>query len=249
MVQYDFGRQYSGTFLVKDDSHGRANPQIRTFMNKLRTSTNTRRINTRLVEHLGTLQKAQSKTRYPGTAQDQLFESTYLHSHVGRTGKCEDCLGNDICTNDCKTIGCQLDYLVPRYRSGSDANAARKSPQIHFGRLGSANTVMKSGIDRDRIAEEHKLIAFEMEVSGVRDILPTVTVKSACDYADSHKNKDFQVYAAATAAAGLKALLEQWEWTQSTSQGMSEVFDTAAHTDAFQIHLGLFMRESSTCQI
>ena len=38
-------------------------------------------------------------------------------------------------------------------------------PRIHFGRFGSANTVMKSGLDRDRIAEDGEIIAFEMEGS------------------------------------------------------------------------------------
>lgn len=222
VIQYDFGRQYPGVFQPKDDSLRRANPQIRAFMTKLRTSRNTHRVNTRLVKHLGVLQKSQPKSVYPGTAQDRLFQSTYLHSHKGSTAECDKCLDGDICTKDCKTIGCLPAHLVPRHRLESDANATKNDPKLHFGRLGSANTVMKSGIDRDRIAKAHQLIAFEMEVSGVCDILPVVMVKSACDYADSHKSKDWQDYAAATAAAGLKAVLEQWESAQSTSQGISE---------------------------
>jgi len=39
-------------------------------------------------------------------------------------------------------------------------------PQIHFGRIASANFVMKSGCYRDAIAENKKILAFEME--GVR---------------------------------------------------------------------------------
>jgi hypothetical protein len=55
-----------------------------------------------------------------------------------------------------------------------------------------------------------KVIAFEMEGAGAWDYLPTVVIKSVCDYADSHKNKEWQGYAAATAAACVKALLEEW---------------------------------------
>lgn len=68
---------------------------------------------------------------------------------------------------------------------------------------------MKSGLDRDRISEESQLVAFEMEASGLWNNFPTILVKSVCDYADSHKNKEWQPYAAATSAAGLKALLER----------------------------------------
>jgi hypothetical protein len=35
-------------------------------------------------------------------------------------------------------------------------------------------------------------------------------IKGACDYADSHKNKVWQRYAAATAAACMKAFLDNW---------------------------------------
>jgi nucleoside phosphorylase len=35
-------------------------------------------------------------------------------------------------------------------------------------------------------------------------------IKGVCDYADSHKNKIWQDYAATTAAACMKALLKEW---------------------------------------
>src|SRR5438552_1247830 len=78
---------------------------------------------------------------------------------------------------------------------------------IHFGRFGSANTMMKSGVDRDRIAKADEIIAFEMEGAGVLDQYPTIIIKAACDYADSHKNKDWQGYSAAMTAACLKIFL------------------------------------------
>jgi nucleoside phosphorylase len=54
------------------------------------------------------------------------------------------------------------------------------------------------------------VIAFEMESAGVWDQHPTMVIKAACDYADSHKNKDWQAYAAVTAAACLKAFVKEW---------------------------------------
>ena len=39
------------------------------------------------------------------------------------------------------------------------------------------------------------------------DTFPCVVIRGICDYADSHKNKIWQPYAAATAAAYAKELL------------------------------------------
>lgn len=75
---------------------------------------------------------------------------------------------------------------------------------------------MKSGEHRDKIATQHNLIAFEMEASGIWDLLPCLVIKGVCDYADSHKNKYWQHYAAATAAACMRAVLEECvagEWS------------------------------------
>lgn len=49
-----------------------------------------------------------------------------------------------------------------------------------------------------------------MEGAAVWDRIPTIVIKAVCDYADSHKNEDWQKYAAAVAAAGAKALLDEW---------------------------------------
>ena len=94
---------------------------------------------------------------------------------------------------------------------------------------------MKSGLDRDRIADQEQLVAFEMEGFGVLNSFPTIVVKSACDYADSHKSKEWQLYAAATAAAGLKAILGKWE-----------VIDNPSGQGEFRLLPQCLPRESST---
>ena len=50
-----------------------------------------------------------------------------------------------------------------------------------------------------------------MEGAGVYEIVPTLIIKGVCDYADSHKNKTWQGYAAITAASCCKATLEEWD--------------------------------------
>ncbi|KAG9659423.1 purine and uridine phosphorylase, partial [Aureobasidium melanogenum] len=84
------------------------------------------------------------------------------------------------------------------------------TPFVHIGTIGSASTVMKSGEHRDSIARKNDIIAFEMEGAGVWDNLPCIVIKGICDYADSHKNKLWQDYAAATAASAAKAFLDHW---------------------------------------
>ena len=78
--------------------------------------------------------------------------------------------------------------------------AARVShnPAIHYGLIGSANQVMKDGLKRD---------CFEMEAAGLMDNFPCLVIRGISDYADSHKNKQWQSYAAATAAGYAKELL------------------------------------------
>lgn len=86
---------------------------------------------------------------------------------------------------------------------------------------------MASGAHRDGIASKEKVICFEMEGAGVWDHFPTVIIKAVCDYADSHKGKRWQQYAAVSAAACTKAFLAEWQrgdhgerdGTTLTSQG------------------------------
>ena len=46
-----------------------------------------------------------------------------------------------------------------------------------------------------------------MEAAGLMDSFPCLVIRGICDYADTHKNKEWQPYAAATAAAYAKELL------------------------------------------
>ncbi|TID05058.1 putative ankyrin repeat protein [Colletotrichum higginsianum] len=66
---------------------------------------------------------------------------------------------------------------------------------------------MKHGTTRDLIAKELSVLCFEMEAAGLMDKFPSLVIRGICDYADSHKTKEWQPYAAATAAAYAKELL------------------------------------------
>ena len=145
-----------------------------------------------------------------------LFEASYCHKHYKQQYMTECiCMGchstfDQVCEqalkSDCKKVGC-VGQLVQRNRLNVDC----PSPLIHIGTIASASSVMKSGQHRDQLAEHEGVIGFEMEGAGVWDILPCVIIKGVCDYADSHKNKAWQNYAAATAACCAKTFLVYWE--------------------------------------
>jgi hypothetical protein len=51
------------------------------------------------------------------------------------------------------------------------------------------------------------IICFEVEAAGLMDNFPCLVIRGICDYSDTHKNKNWQPYAAATAAAYAEELL------------------------------------------
>ncbi|KFA79048.1 hypothetical protein S40288_08774 [Stachybotrys chartarum IBT 40288] len=121
----------------------------------------------------------------PPNAPDLLFCATY--EHEGMEGQC---------------CSCDRSKIVPR------GNRRTSNVTIHYGAMASANHVMKNGVRRDAIAQELDVMCFEMEAAGLMEILPCLPIRGICDYSDSHKNKDWQRYAAATAAAYAAELLD-----------------------------------------
>lgn len=195
VVQHDLGWRLPERFIRKDtllETLGRPNSEIRGLLAKLKGRRGRKMLQDTIAVHIGILRAEDNElaAEYPDAAQDRLFESTYRH--IGDGMLCEEC-------------GCN-GRLVPRKRLGQD----NPQPVVHFGLIASGDTVVMSCKDRDAMARQEGIIAFEMEGSGVWDSFPCVVIKGACDYADSHKTKVWQRYAAATAAACMKAFLVHW---------------------------------------
>jgi hypothetical protein len=121
---------------------------------------------------------------YQGVEHDRLFEATYAHE------------GGTTCQN------CDRTKVVER-PSRYDTD-----PDIHYGTIGSGNTVIKDGATRERLRKDLGVLCVEMEAAGLMDEFSCLVIRGICDYADSHKNKRWQPYAAATAAAYMKELLD-----------------------------------------
>lgn len=85
---------------------------------------------------------------------------------------------------------------------------ANKEIVIHYGTIASGSQVMRDAVERDRLSSElGGVLCFEMEAAGLMNIFPCLVIRGICDYADSHKNKAWQKYAARMAAAYAKELL------------------------------------------
>lgn len=146
----------------------------------------------------------------PGPEHDFLFKPEYYHQGTDTNAFCD---------------GCDPAQLVKRTRPDT--------PRVHYGLIGSADTVMQDGHLRDRMRQSNKVLCFEMEAAGLMDSFPCLVIRGISDYADTHKNKVWQPYAALTAAAYAKDLLSvikarkvedadpAWTICRSSSEGQA----------------------------
>ncbi|KAK4064438.1 hypothetical protein Trihar35433_7955 [Trichoderma harzianum] len=222
IIQYDFGRQYPGEFIPKETAiptQSLPNKDIRTLLAYLKSDTGKADLRQNTAKHLKALQgaavlkKYEHSYRYPGFAEDKLFVATYRHKHRGGPSGVPCCESESYCDNaaqsSCSQLGCDEKKLVQRHRLERKRDLSweeAQCPDIFIRRVASADTVMKSGDHRDQIAKQYNIIAFEMEGAGLWDECPCIVVKGICDYSDSHKSKVWQPFAAATAAAAVKAI-------------------------------------------
>ena len=179
VVQYDFGKTVAGGQFIHTGSLNAPPRVLLTALTKLRA------MRPRLAHYLSVMDTLeQPEFAYQGIEHDQLFEAEY--DHVGDDTTCEQCDSSRL--------------VERRIRYNQD-------PVVHYGTIASGNGVMKHGATRDSLRREHGVLCFEMEAAGLMNDFPCVVVRGVCDYADSHKNKRWQRYAAATAAAYAKGLL------------------------------------------
>ncbi|KAK6349222.1 hypothetical protein TWF730_009974 [Orbilia blumenaviensis] len=115
--------------------------------------------------------------------EDILFEADYNHVDEYSCNMCDKS----------KTV-------IRRARHNQD-------PLVHYGLIASSNRVMKDAAIRDWVAQETDAYCFEIDTAGIPNIVDCLVIRGICDYCDSHRNKQWQGYASATAAAYAKELL------------------------------------------
>ncbi|KAK2834871.1 hypothetical protein FQN49_006833 [Arthroderma sp. PD_2] len=133
----------------------------------------------------------QDAHRRPDPASDRLYKQTV--NHPTYQASCADACGNDPSKLEDR-----------RERTGRDDN-----PAIHYGLIASGNQLIKDATFRDKLAAEKGVLCFEMEAAGLMNHFPCLVIRGVCDYSDSHKNKEWQGYAAVAAAVYAKDLLHE----------------------------------------
>ncbi|KAF5026905.1 hypothetical protein F66182_935 [Fusarium sp. NRRL 66182] len=225
IIEFDYG-EYPDKFTRKrtEQDLTKPNKDISNLLMSFETCHGSQLLHEKTAHFLKELQRKAgpsfgSDYTYLGWREDILFGPTYRHKHRGTPACiCKDCHGrlDPVCDEalvaSCHDLQCDERYQVSRERlelkQQSDDDEIQ-NPKIFLGPVASGDTVLKSGEDRDRIAKDEGVIAFEMEGAGIWEDVPTILVKGACDYADCHKSKKWQKYAAITAASAAKAILER----------------------------------------
>ena len=134
--------------------------------------------------------RLRKKYKRPDPNTDRLYQSGVVHPQSDGSS-CAVFCGDDI------------SKLTLRLGRTEDED----NPAIHYGLIASANQLMKDASVRDKLAAEMDVLCFEMEAAGLMNHFPCLVIRGICDYSDSHKNKEWQGYAAMVAAAYAKDLL------------------------------------------
>ena len=167
--------------------------------------------------------RLRAKYQYPGHTADRLHISSCVHP-VNDNRPCEEVCGS----HDGDII-----ERAPRTDVEDD-------PAIHYGLIASANSLMKDAKARDALAMDRGVLCFEMEAAGLMNQFPFLVIRGICDYADSHKNKQWQGYAAMTAAAYAKQLLLRLAPTKvEMENGLGASADPAPST----VSMNLLLRD------
>jgi nucleoside phosphorylase len=119
---------------------------------------------------------------------DKLYEASYVHPSGS--------FSNDACGR------CNARKLVRRPACESSGSL------VHYGAIASSNEEIECSITLGAAKAALGMLCFEREAAGLMNNFPCLVIRGICDYADTHKSKDWLGYAAAAAAACAKELLE-----------------------------------------
>ncbi|KAK1248600.1 hypothetical protein MKX08_006820, partial [Trichoderma sp. CBMAI-0020] len=194
VFQYDFGKAIQDGTLHTTGFLNQPPTFLLTAVNGLETDyeIHGHQLEESINGVLEKLPRLRRKYARPLPSTDRLYQSAAIHPLL-IDENCSNC-----CDNDSSNMIVRVD------RTQEDDN-----PAIHYGLIASANQVMKDALIRDKLIKEKDVLCFEMEAAGLMNQFPCLVIRGICDYSDSHKNKEWQGYAAMAAAAYTKDLLSR----------------------------------------
>lgn len=204
VVQHDIGKIHPGDNFERTRSLNRPPTALLTLVTSLQAFEKRKKLN--VTAHLTQLAERLPDYEFPSGLTDNLYRPDSLHEK-GTT--CSEC---------------RSETLVERPERHN-----RLTPVIHYGTIASGNQVIKDAIERDKISQRlGGVLCFEMEAAGLMDDFPCLVIRGISDYSDSHKNDGWHDYAAATAAAFAKELLNHLApksvaQTQTINQAMGDM--------------------------
>nr|CEG03602.1 unnamed protein product [Fusarium acuminatum CS5907] len=220
VFQYDFGKAVQGQEFQETGFLNQPPTILRAAVHGLLTQY--RRKGHRLDKHIDDIlvenPRLEKEFQRPESSTDRLYHSSKVHPPDDQSS-CTKACGDDPST------------LVVR----SDRTEYEDNPTIHYGLIASSNRLMKDALTRDALAVKNGVLCFEMEAAGLMNHFPCLVIRGICDYSDSHKNKEWQGFAAMMAAAYTKDLLRQIppskvEAEKSISEVLSSIEATGNET-------------------
>lgn len=220
VVQYDRGKRTPGGKFERTGQLNKPPPLLLTALASLRADIEMLGfdLGTYLYENLQNQPRMLERFGRPDE-KDDLYRAEYDHQR-GNSQECDNC---------------DRSQLISRYHRRSP-----KQVKFHYGTIASGNSIIKNGSERDKISHDlGGILCFETEAAGLMDDFPCLVVRGICDYADSHKNKKWQRYAAITAAAYAKKLLSniagsaEVRFVESIGAVQQNVSSNSQHLKAF----------------
>lgn len=196
VIQYDSGKAIQGGEFKETGYLNQAPILLRTAVNSLKAGYELdlegNQIQKAIDSALAKRPRLRRNYQRPEKSSDRLYQSSIVHPAESK-GDCSEVCGNDAST------------LIQRRERDEDEDDST----VHYGLIASANTLMKNALVRDDLIARKDILCFEMEAAGLMNHFPCLVIRGICDYSDSHKNKEWQGYAAMAAAAYVKDLLNQ----------------------------------------
>jgi nucleoside phosphorylase len=192
VIHYEFGKTIQNQRFERTGALNTPPPMLLTALSTI--AAHHERKGHRIAESVNGMvsrnPRLRKKYQRPELGTDRLFDSSFIHPD--RDQACDR-----VCSGE--TV-----RLIQR----NERTADEDNPVVHYGLIASADRLMKDAQVRDTLAREEDVLCFEMEAAGLMNHFPCVVIRGICDYSDTHKNDGWQGYAAATAAAYAKELLD-----------------------------------------
>ncbi|KAK6829217.1 hypothetical protein RU639_003517 [Aspergillus parasiticus] len=248
VVQWDMGKTKDGSF---ERTGALNNPptSLLTALTKLETEHDL--YGTKIPESLKELKQKWPKLAPKYLKCDSFEDPLHTHEFHHSRGRWQVILTlwGMILTFLTYMLGCWV--FTPRHRGpkrvasnttnivGDGGQRQPGDVRVHYGLIASGNRVINDATFRDKLDRQFggHVLCVETEAAGLMNDFPCIVIRGIFNYADSHKNNEWQEYAATVAAAFAKELLEYVKPTDVDEERpvkdfLDQILDTVSRNGA-----------------